>query len=263
MIRPNPAKYLQSLHFEVKHQSDRIRNLIGDKHWLSDGIHKESLISSVLIRHLPHSFSLGTGFAIHPNSIQESSKELDITIIDKRFEAPIHSQFGFEVCFCTQLAGSLSVKSKLDKNSFTSTLDNLVSVAKLQISGHSKPWLGGIFFDDELEPSQFLNSLSNWYNNDNEINAAFNQLKEFRMFLGTTGKCLATIQNIEGSGQITSNLAIFDCPNTAFAIMIADLSADLSERAGSNDRQLNNFIWDTQYSKKIGSIPLNTPTSIS
>jgi len=101
MVVPKPRDYLTSLHFELHHQANRVRNLIGDRHWWSDGKHKESLVAGVLARHLPAGYIVETGFVVHPADDSLVSKELDIMVVDYGEDAPLLSQFGFSICFST------------------------------------------------------------------------------------------------------------------------------------------------------------------
>ena len=43
--------YFRSLTEEISALKDRIRNFIGDAHWLSDGLWKESVIKAILRRY--------------------------------------------------------------------------------------------------------------------------------------------------------------------------------------------------------------------
>src|SRR4051794_17511886 len=47
-LLPNRQRYLVSLAEELYAQANRVRDLIGDAHWLSDGHHKEYLLIDLL-----------------------------------------------------------------------------------------------------------------------------------------------------------------------------------------------------------------------
>lgn len=70
--------YHRSLAKELDAVKDRVRHLI--PHWPTDGTFKESVLRSVLRRHLPESVFIGTGFIVTP---QASSKQIDLLIVDK------------------------------------------------------------------------------------------------------------------------------------------------------------------------------------
>ena len=71
----DPANYYRSLTAETDALKDRVRHLIADAHWLTDGEWKESVLRSVLRRHLPAHIGVGRGFIISPASV---SKQIDV-----------------------------------------------------------------------------------------------------------------------------------------------------------------------------------------
>jgi len=80
MIERDLCKYLESIAGELETTKDRIRNLIGSAHWLTEGTHKEILLRSVLQRHLPEELKVCTGF-IYKNA--NISSQIDILVISK------------------------------------------------------------------------------------------------------------------------------------------------------------------------------------
>jgi hypothetical protein len=68
-IRPNPAGYLKSIADELTVQANRVRDLIGNAHWLSDGHHKEYLLTALLQRHLPSGLEF-----MRPTSYRDASE---------------------------------------------------------------------------------------------------------------------------------------------------------------------------------------------
>ena len=59
---------------------NRIRNLIGSEHWLTDGEHKEAILRNILRTHLPEIYRVGSGFVISEN---ESTGQIDILVAIK------------------------------------------------------------------------------------------------------------------------------------------------------------------------------------
>lgn len=72
-------QYFRSLAIEMGALRDRVRFLIEDRHWQTDGEWKESVIRQVLRRHLPASVSVGRGFVVARNRV---SHQIDILIYD-------------------------------------------------------------------------------------------------------------------------------------------------------------------------------------
>ena len=49
-LKPNIKKFHESLGKELLDVKDRVRYLIGDSHWVSDGEHKEAVLKEVISR---------------------------------------------------------------------------------------------------------------------------------------------------------------------------------------------------------------------
>jgi hypothetical protein len=78
--RVDSLAYHESISLEMQSTQNRIRNLIGSDHWLTDGEHKEAVLRKALRTHLPEIFHVGRGFICYR---EKSSGQLDILIIDK------------------------------------------------------------------------------------------------------------------------------------------------------------------------------------
>ena len=59
MIEQNTPEFLKSWSAEIKSKANRVRDLIGDVHWLSDGNHKETLIRAFIRSYVPDVLSIG------------------------------------------------------------------------------------------------------------------------------------------------------------------------------------------------------------
>ena len=74
------VQYHKSIADELKATQDRVRNLIADHHWLTDGEYKEVILRTLLRSRLPESFHVGRGFVCYQDS---PSKQLDVLITEK------------------------------------------------------------------------------------------------------------------------------------------------------------------------------------
>jgi len=81
-IRTDFFEYHQSIARELEAAKNRVRQLIGRRHWQTDGEHKEAIIRRVLRNHLPESVRIGKGFVCFED---HASSQIDIliTAIDK------------------------------------------------------------------------------------------------------------------------------------------------------------------------------------
>lgn len=82
-IQQSLLSYISSIGSELKNSKDRIRNLIGSSHWLTDGEHKETILGNVLKNHIPEIFNIGSGFVCYPGIESNSSNQLDVLITHK------------------------------------------------------------------------------------------------------------------------------------------------------------------------------------
>jgi len=142
--------YFESLATELSCQSDRVRQLIGSAHWLSDGHHKEYLLSGLLNRLLPTGVIASRGFVVHPNNHDLCSKEQDLLIIDTTTEAPLFRAAGTVIALPETVLATISVKSTLTPATVQDTVDNLNSVRHILIEAAlacCRVWCGGYYFE--------------------------------------------------------------------------------------------------------------------
>ncbi len=119
----NIDQHFESLSGEIKSLKNRVRNLIADRHWLTDGEWKESVVRQVLRRNLPTSVEVGRGFVITGS---QATHQLDVLIHDT--SKPVLFRDG-DLVFVTPDAvlGIVEVKSRLTPSLFESTLGKLCS----------------------------------------------------------------------------------------------------------------------------------------
>jgi hypothetical protein len=100
--------YFQSLATEIGALQDRVRYLIEDHHWQTDGEWKESVMRQILRRHLPQSVNIDRGFVV---TSEDTSHQCDILITNS--SKPVLFRDG-DLVFVTPDAvlGIIEVKSK-------------------------------------------------------------------------------------------------------------------------------------------------------
>jgi hypothetical protein len=133
----NVEAYYKTLTKELESLKDRVRNFIEDKHWLTDGEWKESVLRSFLRRNLPEEIKVGRGFIL---TNQGPSTQCDILIYRASF--PVMFREG-ELVFITADAvlGVIEVKSVATKENLRETVDKFVRIG-LKMKEHR----GGCFF---------------------------------------------------------------------------------------------------------------------
>lgn len=150
----NARRYLQSIAAAATEQSRQVRDLIGGRHWLSDGKHKEALLSSLLARHSPSGVLVTSGFVVHPGDLSLCSREQDILVLDTTREAPLFHQGGLSIALPNTVLGAVSVKTSFAPAEFRDSCASLNSV--LDVANRAAMplpvWLGAFFFEEPSRP---------------------------------------------------------------------------------------------------------------
>jgi hypothetical protein len=159
-VQPNWSRYLVSLADEVHSQATRVRDLIGNAHWLSDGHHKEYLLKGLLDRHLPGQMMASRGFVVSSRDDNLRSTEQDILVVDVSQEAPLFNQGGLVVAFPRTVRAAISVKTTMDRESAKDSvrgLNVLRTVCKDEVDPRAV-WCGAYFFevDDAVQKDPAL-----------------------------------------------------------------------------------------------------------
>ena len=165
--KSNRTAYFRSLSDELLSQAQRVRDLIGDAHWLSDGHHKEYLLSSLIQRHVPGNILVTRGFISDP-ATAACSKEQDILILDTTLQGPLFHQGGLAVALPCTVMASISVKSVMRRTTIADTMVNQQSVVALGRTLNDAVFpifSAGYFFDidDKLResPTQVYSAYAN------------------------------------------------------------------------------------------------------
>src|SRR5947207_2476530 len=103
-----PERYLKSIAAAAVSQSRQVRDLIGDRHWLSDGRHKEALLAALVTRYAPAGTIVCSGFVLHPSDLTLCSREQDILVLDTSKEAPLFHHAGLAVAFPDTVLAAIS-----------------------------------------------------------------------------------------------------------------------------------------------------------
>lgn len=143
------TKYFQSLSLELDAMKDRVRNIIGGSHWPTDGEWKESVLRTILRRHLPGTVKVGRGFVIKPG---HPSKQIDVLIYDD--SKPILYQDGDLVMVTTDaVKGIIEVKSNIGISDFSKITKKLADNAEFILKdrpGNPSIFVGLFSYDSQI-----------------------------------------------------------------------------------------------------------------
>lgn len=145
---PNPAQCLESWAAELKSRSDRVRNLIGSAHWLSDGFQKEEILRQFLHRHLPTRMRITRGFLKPAEPPAAVSKEIDVLITDSESELPWFCEGNLVITPPTAALAQIHVKTQFDVPELYDVLESGAHNQHIySYSPSSRPlWFGAVFF---------------------------------------------------------------------------------------------------------------------
>ncbi|WP_145987412.1 DUF6602 domain-containing protein [Cupriavidus taiwanensis] len=108
------TSYLKSITEECDALKNRVRHLIEDRHWATDGAWKESVLRALISRTLPSNYSVASGFVVTDSG---PSTQIDVLIYDNR--VPVLYKGG-DLVFVPPAAcvGIVEVKSRLNSTGF-------------------------------------------------------------------------------------------------------------------------------------------------
>jgi hypothetical protein len=114
--------YFRSITEELDALKNRVRHFIRNKHWLTDGEHKESVLRAVLRRHLPLTTGVGRGFVI---TNKGPSPQIDILLYDQTKPLLYHDG-DFVIITPDACQGMIEVKTKLTPTKLGQAIQKLV-----------------------------------------------------------------------------------------------------------------------------------------
>jgi hypothetical protein len=120
------SAYFESLSNELRALQNRVRYLIDNNHWQTDGEWKESVLRATLRRHLPSTVEVGRGFVLNE---YDCSNQIDVLIYDS--SKPILYRDG-DLVFITADAvkGIIEVKSTISSANLSKALSSLACNAE-------------------------------------------------------------------------------------------------------------------------------------
>ncbi|WP_142830830.1 DUF6602 domain-containing protein [Planococcus soli] len=140
----NMVPYFQSISNELSSLQQRVRHLMDDPHWVTDGEWKESVLRNILRRYLPETIKVGRGFIYTKN---QCSTQIDVLLYDSSY--PIIFKDG-DLVFVTPDAvrGIIEVKSKINTQDLSRVFSKLASNAEIvnrNILSDKRPCFTGLF----------------------------------------------------------------------------------------------------------------------
>jgi len=149
-MKPQFSAYLKSWADELLSRANRVRQLIGDAHWLSDGHHKEYVLREFLNRYLSPQLLIGRGFVRPPDEARCCSPEIDIVIADPLCHPALFCEGGLLIAPPSSVVAHIEVKSLLNKGNLRDALANQIATKHIllqYVNEEEAPWQGILFTD--------------------------------------------------------------------------------------------------------------------
>lgn len=145
-------EYHKSIASEFKAYQNRVRNLIGNKHWGEEGRYKEIILMNYLKRVLPKNVSVGTGFVQGNNNL---STQIDIIIYDNTFPV-LFSEGDFVVTVPENVVAIIEVKTKIHNNNLKEIVKKASNNGEIIFSSTQRDIFNGIFSYEYSDRKDYL-----------------------------------------------------------------------------------------------------------
>lgn len=234
-MMPDIKSYLDSWSSEIDSRKNRVRHLIGDAHWLSDGHHKESILREFLIKYLPKNLNIGRGFVKTTRDLTLCSPEVDILVSDPRLNPPFLYEGDLQIVDSSTVIAQIEVKTLFSRKVLK---DALLNVGRTQtIIGNYKDtdqvWKGVCFFSGKANST--LESL---------LNIIEVALKELAKELASekppvsliVPTCIAVLDRhccfLQQTSPNSVSIKLFDLGSLSFPCAFSDMFSAMRRRNG-------------------------------
>ena len=155
-MKANTQTYLESWAEELNARAARVRQLIGDKHWGTDGRHKEVIVREFLNRYLPKELSVGSGF-VKSLSTDQCSPEIDVLVSDNLLHPPFFNEGEIQIVPSSAIVAMIEVKSTYSSSALRSAL-SAVSRTRLVVNKDNF-WSSVCFAMIDVSIESYINTL--------------------------------------------------------------------------------------------------------
>lgn len=149
--------YHRSIADELRSIHQRIRQIINDQHWPTDGAYKESILRRVLRNHIPEVIRVGTGFVCYPE--RQASKQIDILLTDMR-KPTLFKDDELVIVTADAVRAIIEVKTQLNTTTLREALMKLGNDAA-RIRRQGGTCIAGlyVYVADKLDDKKILRAL--------------------------------------------------------------------------------------------------------
>ena len=232
--------FLDSWAKEIESRAERVRTLIGNRHWASDGHHKEFLIREFLARYLPPSFRVGHGFVRTHLPNVTCSPEIDILVTNPGRHPLFFDEGGLQIAPVKSLRAAVEVKSTFGSTELIQTLQRIARIRHLVDAERASNdvWLGAVFYNtnSQVNADSVIKMIERCYKKVCHDDADILKLMKsdiHQLTLPTptciclSGEFVAFFRRVQDS-YTTTQVDVFETKSLSFALAIVDLISSVT-----------------------------------
>ena len=233
--------FLESWATEIESRAARVRTLIGDRHWVSDGQHKEFLIREFLTRYLPPPIRVGHGFMRTHLPNADCSPEIDVLVTNPSKHPLFFDEGGLQIAPISSVRAAIEVKTTFGLRELTQALQRIAYIRLLihMDRPSNDIWLGAVFYRSNrpVSANSALKLIEKCYRNISQNSDLFakcpkNEIHDSIVPVPTciclSGQLIAFFRR-EQESSCTTQIDIFESKSLSFALAAIDLISAVAE----------------------------------
>lgn len=177
MDRIDLLDFYKSIGSELTAVKNRVRHLIGRRHWGKEGEYKEAILRNVIRRFLPKNYSIGTGFvAAHDGEINYITSQIDIIIYDNT-NPTLFQEGDFIIVTPQAVRAVIEVKTQIYSSKFEKIVRRIIEDARLIRHNQGKIYeCNPVGIPEEKPQGLFIGLFS--YGTTKKVNFLYETIKE-------------------------------------------------------------------------------------
>lgn len=229
---------------ELLSRASRVRQLIGDAHWLSDGFQKEEIVREFLRRHLPRSLRISRGFICPTDRSARVSPEVDILVTDTESELPWLVEGGLAIVPPSCVVAQVHVKTTFKSENLLDVLRSSLEVYRSCTSHKAadKIWSCGVFFEPmsrSMGGTKYVDVFQNCIDRflaEHSVDRLARHLPDcFAVINGPV--LLADKDALQADEKGVVKMRLFDCGKMSVAVMLTNLYDSIQQRGRDMTRR--------------------------
>jgi hypothetical protein len=252
----NLDAFLSSWSLELRARQDRVRSLIGEAHWLSDGHHKEAIIREFLTRYLPRQHSVNRGFVKPADLSLRVSPEVDILVCDQTRHPPLFNEGGLVIVPPSSVVAHFEVKTRLSTSSLreavgavSRTQRAIATSANSQAVWRCVCFFGGQQADLEKDLVRIRRELEAAFANERAPLPGWDKGFTLPTCLVVVGAFVVFVRCDSAAGKCV--IRLFPSREASLAYAFADMFSSITRSSGNSTNELDQMIEQSSFGPPI------------